>query len=391
MINKKHLHITVIFTLAAAMMLLPAISAQTTQSCSGTSSISCGNITITNSTFDVGQNTTLYVNGISAAGLLSGTWSYSNGNITTKTTSSFKINASSLGNWHVGGAKYPWNATSMPCVVYSSTAYCIGGEVDNGTYVSNVLYGSIGANGISSWLQYANYPIQVYSQSCVADNQTIYCIGGQQNADTYLNNVYYSKTSSNSWGTAPSYPFPDLDSSCNADGNVIYCVGGYGTLSGYPPTNQVSSGTITVPVNSVYAANELGNGNLGPWHAENSYPQTISKPSCNIYNGTIFCVGTNVNLSIQQESNVVTYSGNSITDYTYNEIYTNQSDVSYYAPIGAGGIDTWKKTSAYPDKMYGESCAINGDVIYCINGQPNFGSSDPIVVQNSYSAYVNSR
>ncbi|MGC8586176.1 MAG: hypothetical protein ACP5K5_01360, partial [Candidatus Micrarchaeia archaeon] len=40
----------------------------------------------------------------------------------------------------------------------------------------------------------------------------------------------------------------------------------------------------------------------------------------------------------------------------------------YYAPITSNGIGAWKATTSYPVPIYGESCAVYENDIYCVGG-----------------------
>jgi len=137
-----------------------------------------------------------------------------------------------------------------------------------------------------------------------------------------------------SWISTTSYPIANIGfQSCPTYSGYMYCVGG--------PDKD-----------AVYYA-PLGSGGVGTWINTTAYPTNIDLESCAIYSGYIYCVG-----------------GQIVTGY-FTDAFT---DAVYYASVGGSGVGKWLSTTAYPNNIDLESCAIDSGQIYCVGGQLSTGA-----------------
>ena len=91
-------------------------------------------------------------------------------------------------------------------VVYGNIIYTIGGTIGVSYYSNAVYYAPVSGTGAGGWTATKNYPINVLFQggSCVAFNQNIYCVGGEDNLGHIFNAVYYAPIlASNALGLGP--------------------------------------------------------------------------------------------------------------------------------------------------------------------------------------------
>lgn len=154
----------------------------------------------------------------------------------------------------------------------------------------------------------------------------VYCVGTE--ATSPYNYSYYAPIQSTgavgNWIPTTNYPIPLADAGCNIYNNDIYCIGSY------------ANGVAQV---STYYAPVSPTGGIGNWISTTPYPITLNESGCSVYDGYLFCVGTN-------------------STYPYN--YT------YYAPVSSTGIGQWKSTTWYPVPTSAIGCSIDNGYIYCV-------------------------
>ena len=257
--------------------------------------------------------------------------------------------------WAPGPNPYPKFINGESCVLYSGTIYCLGGMYnDNGDDVASSYYTSVSASGSpGSWSSSTPFPIPVDSQSCVASQSYIYCLGGVNETDgsnadaTPTNSVWYAPLSSSGigeWNSTTPYPANVFFPTCYAFGNNIYCLGG-------ADGNGNSVGTV------YYAT--LSSSGVGAWTSTTTYPVAGTGQACVVSSGEILCIGGE------------TGGGSSPT-------YTN---AVYYAPISSTGIGTWKQSPSYPVGI-GTTCVALSGYVYCIGG------FDQAVGENNFVEYA---
>jgi hypothetical protein len=97
-----------------------------------------------------------------------------------------------------------------------------------------------------------------------------------------------------------------------------------------PETSAPSTSSSSTGV-----ASATGNA-LSKWVSATNYP-TNESGSCVRSGSEIYCVGGDTN-------------------------------AAYYATISTSGVGSWTSTTAYPNKIAGQSCAASGGYIYCVSG-----------------------
>ncbi len=183
-----------------------------------------------------------------------------------------------------------------------------------------------------------SYPTNVYGDSCVTNSNNIYCIGGEtsQLGGGYDNSVYYAQISASgtlgAWKSATPYPTNIVGQSCVTNSIIIYCIGGLNNAN--------------KEQNSVYYAQISASGALGAWQSATLYPTNVYSQSCVTNSIIIYCIG----------------------GYT-SQLSNNYDNSVYYAQISASGaLGAWQSTTLYPTNVFGQSCAINSNSIYCVGG-----------------------
>jgi N-acetylneuraminic acid mutarotase len=187
------------------------------------------------------------------------------------------------------------------------------------------------------WASANPYPINDEEQSCAISSNNIYCIGGYNfnGGGIGYNATYYAPILGSNvlgaWTSTSPYPTNDYLQSCAATSNSIYCIGGY--------NNFVQEQS------AVYYAPILDSGGLGPWVSSASpYPTNDFELSCVATSNSIYCIG-----------------GISIQD--------GPDSAVYYAPIlGTGALGTWTRANPYHTNVYGQSCVVSSNNIYCMGG-----------------------
>lgn len=257
-----------------------------------------------------------------------------------------------------------YGVAGQQCVNNATYVSCIGGEDANGrprneVYSSSAI--SLSSSGITSWTLGSNhYPLNIHGQACVAYSGYAYCVGGtyDDNGDDIASS-YYAPLGGGSavgaWSSTTAYPVPIDSQYCTAWSGYVYCVGGNNETDG---TNADST-----PSNSAWYA-QLSSSGIGSWNHSTAYPANLYFPSCFGANGYIYCLGG-------ADSN------------------NNSQSSDYYAALSSAGVGSWTRTTAYPTKLSGQSCAFSSGYIYCVGGQTT-GGQHPAYTNAVYYAPVSS-
>ena len=192
------------------------------------------------------------------------------------------------------------------------------------------------AETLGAWNPTTAYPSKIAESSCVTSGGYIYCVGGNVPGSGPTTAVYYGAVTSSgvtSWALTSAYPLNIYWPSCAISGGYIYCVGG--------ATDGSDSQTDAV----YYAA--VSSSGVSTWTSTTSYPVYVDAQSCAISGGYIYCVG----------------------GFTFDP-FSGASDTAkvYYGAVTSSGVTSWTSTTAYPETIDGESCAISGGYIYCVGG-----------------------
>ncbi|MDA4134101.1 MAG: hypothetical protein OK441_00845 [Thaumarchaeota archaeon] len=237
---------------------------------------------------------------------------------------------------------YPLTVWTQSCVVSGGYVYCVGGLTGSDTVTGStgdVYYAPISSSGIGGWTNTTAYPTSIRSESCVTEASTIYCVGGY--AGTNLSDAVYSASLSSSgvgaWSNATAYPLAVWLAACVASSSGIYCVGG-GTSS---PTLSSTQ--------DVYFAPFTPSG-LGQWVSTSSYPVGVKQQACVSSASDIYCVGGYLSTSV------------------------------YYAALSPTGVGAWTNTTGYPFTVGANlaSCVTIGVEVYCVGGHTGSNVSNDV-------------
>ena len=296
------------------------------------------------------------------------------------------------------GASYPIQAggtfgiAGAQCFANSTNVYCVGGVDPNGSPRSDVYQGLISASGnLSQWSPTTSYPTDISGQSCAAWGGQLYCVGGiHDDAGDDVATSYYTTLSASGtgpWSQTTPYPIPVDSESCVASNAYIYCIGGNNETSG-SNSNVAPSDTVWfAPVNS---------DGIGAWAKSLSYPAGVYVPACVASGGYVYCIGgadpdgnpvattyyaalssTGVGAWKQTTSYLVSATGEACAA-AGGDIYCVGGETSggqtpafsnsvYFAPISASGVGAWEQAVDYP-RSVGTSCVISSGSIFCIGG-----------------------
>ena len=240
-------------------------------------------------------------------------------------------------------------STSSGGVSSSTGGTTTSGAAGNSTGGTSMTSGSGADGALGPWVLTSDYPLAAKNcagtspnlycaqQTCFADSGYVYCVGG------LTTSTYFSQLSSaglGQWSPSADYPQAAEEQSCVVSSGYVYCVGGY--IAG------VDGGPIS-PIADVYYAPLLSPG-IGTWVASTPFPHVTGAAQCMTDSGYIYCITRN--------------SGGSALD-------------AYYAPLSSSGVGAWAPTAAPPKGTAG--CATIGGYVYCFGGAgcpPNGPMSD---------------
>lgn len=187
------------------------------------------------------------------------------------------------GSW-ISTTPYPIPIDSEYCVASVGDIFCVGGnnETDgtnaDSTLSSSVWYAGLSASGIGTWSRTTPYPANLYLPSCFADGGYLYCLGGTDINNNAQSSDYFAPLSSSgvgAWKETSAYPVQVSGQACGFSPGYIFCVGG-----------QENSNTYT---NAVYFAT-VSSAGIGSWKQSGNYPQSVGT-TCVVSSGYMYCVG----------------------------------------------------------------------------------------------------
>jgi hypothetical protein len=294
------------------------------------------------------------------------------------------LSTGGLGAWQTGSA-YPVNVADMPCDDYGGYLYCIGGWSDTPPlhptwgvwHMNSVYYTNINpANAISLTTASGSYsytiPNQVVSGSTYIPNPSSGTVaaGSAVNVMFTVLGAATSSTSTTSTSTSTT-----STTSTVLPASDIYCVG---TNGASPATGE-----------EVYYA-PISSTGIGTWtYSSNHYPIGIAGAGCSIYNGYIYCVGSETNPDTQvyfaqvlnpdvgswTATNSFPVAFNRAGCSAYNgyiycigNVQTSPLNTVYYASLfGSGGVGSWALSSnSYPVPMERGGCSVLNSNLYCV-------------------------
>lgn len=242
-----------------------------------------------------------------------------------------QASAASIGAW-TATTSYPLQIAGESCVANSENVYCLGGFDSKGHDYDNAYLSSFSASGLGAWTPTTPYPFAVDSSSCVLSSAVIYCVGGE-NATSVTSAVYKAPITSSgigAWTQAAAYPQTIAATSCFPYSGYIYCVGGF-DITG----DETAS--------SYYASLSSG---LSSWMGTTSYPFAVNSEACMVQANYVYCVAGN------EESGLPQFPVSNV----------------YYAELSPSGIGTWTATTQYPEALSSVSCVLYSGSVYCAGG-----------------------
>ncbi len=173
------------------------------------------------------------------------------------------------------------------CVTANNFIYCMGGSNGNSNgYAANVVqYAQIpsGGGATYAWHTTNSLAVPTLSEGCVTANGYIYCVGGDSAAygGSYLATVQYAKILSgggtSTWTSqSDTLYLAGSAQSCVTENNYIYCYGSY---------PGVAVQYATVPSNGGPTSAWTSEYRYYP------YLDTQSGASCVTANGYLYCMG----------------------------------------------------------------------------------------------------
>ena len=295
------------------------------------------------------------------------------------------INANgTVGTW-AATTSFTTGRSYHTSVVYNGYLYVICGYDATYTYLSDVQYAAINANGtVSSWTATTGFPTTRALHASVVNNGNLYVIGGYNGA--YLNDVHYAAINANgtigTWVATTSFPTARADHASVVYNGYLYITGGYSSSYlndvHYAPINaygSVGSWTATTSfttarrahtslayngylyliggrwasgyLNDVRYAPINGDGTIGAWIVTTSFTSGRSGHTSVIYNGYLYVIG-------------------GWNNSAFNDVQ--------YAPINANGtVGTWTATTSFATARHGHTSVINNGYLYVIGGNSGSG------------------
>jgi hypothetical protein len=288
-----------------------------------------------------------------------------------------------LGSWFTT-TNLPTTRFSFGAVVYGGNLYIMGG-FDGTTLYNDVQYAPIGANGtLGTWTATTSFTTSRDGNVAVAYNGYLYVLGGQGAGSTYLNDVQYAPINANgtigSWTATTSFTTPRSFLAAVAYNGYMYIMGGNNGSN----LNDVQYAPI----------NNDDSGSAGTWTATTSFSNVRSFLSTIAYNGYLYVMGgwngtthfndvqyapINANgtigtwaatasfTNVRRTFGAVAYNGYLYIMGGYNGT-THFNDVQY-APINANGtIGTWAATASFTTARRGPSAVAYNGYMYILGG-----------------------
>jgi len=156
------------------------------------------------------------------------------------------LSSSGIGAWSPS-TPYPKNLHFPSCFSDANYIYCLGGADNNNNAQSTAYYAVLTSTGVGTWTSTTAYPIQASGQACAFSSGYIYCVGGQENSNSYSHAVYYAPVSSSGigvWKQSGHYPI-SVGTTCVISSSYMYCVGGFESSQDSEATYFISLNMLT--------------------------------------------------------------------------------------------------------------------------------------------------
>lgn len=303
---------------------------------------------------------------------------------------------------HADGTVGTWAFTTSLAVphftstslAYNGYLYVIGGSSASGTYLNDVQFAAINANGtIGAWSASSTFASARYGHTSVTFGGYLYVIGGT--SGSIYNDVQVATVSAGAnalvgaWTATSSFITPRFGHASVANDGYLYVLGGQ-TSGGYTNTVQ-------------YAAVNA-DGTLGTWTITNPFTTARSQHASVVYNGYLYVMGgLNVTAFSSVQVAPITADGlvgawtatTSFTTARYNLTSVAYNGYLYiaggqstgstffndvqYAPINANGtIGAWTATTSFTTARATHTSVVYGGYLYVIGGYGASGYLDDV-------------
>jgi hypothetical protein len=310
------------------------------------------------------------------------------------------------------------------CVAHSGYVYCVGGTPracfdqpspcdPSNPYTNEVVYAPLTSSGIGQWKNTTQYPVRA-SPYCVTDGGYIYCLGGATGGfGTGTRLSYYAPVSSSgvgTWTKATNSTAGHYDS-CTVDSGTVYCISGvFGSFSvSYAPLSVSGIGQWTVKDFNVgnYQYGVQSTGFLDNCVMSSSYLYCMGAGNATTHTENTPWFFASISASgpgtwtetrdyLVNQSNVGSIACETNSDYVYcvggngqatnNFPYGAPSSAVYFAQLAGSGIGAWTQGPNYPVGIFGASCLVDSNTIYCISGQSAAADGSAVIAGSYYTS-----
>ena len=165
-------------------------------------------------------------------------------------------------------------------VAYNGYLYVLGGWNGITTYYNTVQYAPINANGtVGTWTATTSFTTGRRSHTSVVYNGYLYVIGGMNGSASFLNDVQYAPINANgtvgAWTATTSFTTARSHHTSVAYNSYLYVLGGYN------PT--ILNDVQFAPINA--------NGTVGTWITTNLFTTARYGHASAAYNGYLYVIG----------------------------------------------------------------------------------------------------
>jgi len=229
-------------------------------------------------------------------------------------------------------------ACFFPAVTTTSSSVIVMGGSTSSASLTDVWVASwdSGTGLIGSWSQQTALPVALDgSASATWNNDTVYCIGGQNNSGTPVNTVYTTTISNGqlgSWSAGPGLPTAVMNPYVGVFGNTLVIVGGQN------PIGTPTTGTYYSAINPATGA--LGAWQTGPPLPVLSYSYAPGYDQAVLTNALVIVGGLQASSGSTDTIQVLTFSADGVAPTWLETLYVNNGalQIGGFA-TGAGAWD----------------------------------------------------
>jgi hypothetical protein len=251
------------------------------------------------------------------------------------------------------------------CVTNGTFVYCVGGQNQTGTDLSDVFYANVSSAGvIGPWMETTDYGaasghagaggVGIEFTSCVAYLGYIFCVGGALSVSPFIvSDVFYAPLSSSgvgAWTETTDYGAASGSSgtggdalfnlACAESGGYVYCAGGATPKVFYAALSSSGVGAWTETTDYGAASGSTGTGGV-----------SVEATSCVTNNSYLYCVGGNT---------------------------PSPSSKVFFAPVSSSGVGAWSESTDYGAAsgssgtggvaIFATACFVYSGWVICVDG-----------------------